>query len=148
MDSVVNRTAVIRPIAVAVLFTVVGEIIYFLLWGVIWFPAGELWRKVGWTATCGLAMGIVIGAVVLLLAMQSRKRPPALTVTGAVYAGVLLYCTALCLLIARSVGYFGANSDPALFIGGSVIPIIVSTGFYAWLVATENGAKALARIGL
>ena len=136
MDQVLSRVQMVRPITVAIALTITGEIIYFLLWGVVWFPEGDLWRKLGWTATCGLAMGATIGALVLLFVTGRFTGRRALAAAGAVYAGTLLYCTALCFLIARSVDYFGANSDPSLFVGGSVVPIVLTTVIYAWLVTS------------
>jgi len=61
---VLERSDFVRSIVVAVSFTFLGEMLIFLIWGVALFPTGVLWRKLVWTMTCGIAMGMTIGALV------------------------------------------------------------------------------------
>lgn len=58
------RSEFVRPIVLALALTVLGEVLIFGIWGVLLFPEGNLLRKLGWTLTCGVAMGAAIGALV------------------------------------------------------------------------------------
>jgi hypothetical protein len=41
----VQRSDFARPITVAISFTLFGEALIFLIWGIVLFPGGVLWRK-------------------------------------------------------------------------------------------------------
>ncbi len=140
MTNGLTHAQLLRPLSIAIAITLIGEAIYFVLWGVVWFPEGDLWRKAGWTATCGIAMGVVVGAAVLAFVHQHLPARRAFLWAGGIYAAVLSYCTGLCFLIAESVGYFGASSHPTLFIGGAVVPILLTAVAYAWLVTRRRVA--------
>lgn len=51
----------------AVVLNSIAEGVYVIVWGVILFPGGRLVGKAMWTATCGVAMGAVVGAATLLI---------------------------------------------------------------------------------
>jgi hypothetical protein len=143
----VTRKEMTRPIAVAVTLTVLGEVFYFIVWGLILFPEGETWVKAVWTATCGLGMGGTIGALVSWRVVGRFAARRAGVAAGAICFGVLAYCSFLCVGIGSATGYFGAHTHHALFIWGGLIPAFLSSFFYGWVLFSEGGTNLLDRVG-
>ena len=61
-----NIHALHRIFIIAVTLTTAAEIVYFTVWGLYLFPEGNVAGKLVWTLTCGIAMGLVIGALTYL----------------------------------------------------------------------------------
>jgi hypothetical protein len=149
MSSVLSqRPEFLRPIVVAVCLTWLGEILIFLIWGVTLLPGGALWRKFGWTMTCGVAMGLAIGALVNVFVTGRLHALAAAWSAGGIYFLVLSFCVGLCYQIDRAVGFFGANEAPLLFILGGLVPALVTGLFYGWVLYSSPGRSLLSRIGL
>ena len=144
----VERSDFVRPIVVAVSFTLFGEILMFFVWGVALFPTGVLWRKVVWTMTCGVGMGMTIGALVNVIVTGRLRLCAAAWMAGAIYFCVLAFCTALCYQIDLSVGFFGAQESPLLFILGGIIPAFLTSLVYSWFLYSQSGRSVLAHVGL
>lgn len=142
------RQEFVRPIVLAIFFTLAGEILIFLLWGVVLFPAGTLWRKLAWTMVCGLAMGATIGALVNVFVTGRQSGRPAGIAAGALYFGVLSLCVLICYEIDHAIGFFGAHEEPLLFILGGLVPAAITAVAYGWLLHAENGRAILSRCGL
>jgi hypothetical protein len=141
-------TGVHRPIVLAVLLTASGEAVIFIIFGVYLFPAGHLMAKAYWTGTCGLAMGLVIGAAVLVLERGlggGRMMPFA---GAGAYFAVLAYCVGLCFTLDRQFGYFGAIETPHLFVWSGLAAAALSAPVYAWCLYGANGRRLSAAIGL
>ena len=143
----VERAHLVRPTSVAVTLTVVGELFYFIVWGLILFPEGATWVKAVWTATCGVGMGAVIGALVVWLVVGRLSGRAAGIASGAIYFAVLAYCSFLCAGIGQATRYFGAHTHTALFVWGGLIPAFLSAFFYGWVLSTARGERLLARLG-
>ncbi len=147
-EDLLGRSDLVRPIAVAIVFTLVGEVLIFLIWGIGIFPKGTLWRKLVWTITCGVAMGATIGALVNLFVTGRLRTRTAAVTAAAIYFSVLAFCIGLCFEIALSVNYFGAREAPVLFIPGGLIPALVTSFGYSWLLYSDSGEAILTRVGL
>ena len=147
-EVLLKRSDFVRPIAAAVLFTLIGEILIFLIWGIALFPAGALWRKLAWTMTCGLAMGATIGALVNVFVTGRLRSYPAAVTAGTIYFSVLAFCTVFCYQIDLSVDFFGAREASVLFILGGLIPAFVTSIVYVWLLYSAPGQAMLGRVGL
>ena len=144
----VTRSDFTRPITVAITFTLFGEALIFLLWGVYLFPKGAIWHKAVWTGTCGLAMGATIGALVNVVVTGRMDGSTAAFWSGLLYFSVLALCTFLCFQIDLATGsHFGAWEAPLLFIAGGLIPALASGLVYSWLLYSETGANLLSRLG-
>ena len=144
----VQRSDFVRPITVAITFTLFGETLIFLIWGVLLFPGGNLWHKAIWTGTCGIAMGATIGGLVNVLVVGRLAGKKAAICSGAVYVAVLALCTLLCYRLDLALGsHFGAQKAPLLFLLGGLLPAFVSGVFYAWLLFSEEGGRLLSRFG-
>ncbi len=143
-----SRSDFVRPITVAITLTLLGEILLFLIWGVHLFPTGVLWHKAVWTATCGLAMGATIGALVNLVVVGRMRGKTAAFWSGLLYFSVLALCTFLCFEIDLATGsHFGAREAPLLFIAGGLVPALATSFVYAWLLFAETGTSVLSKFG-
>ena len=141
-----TRRDFVRPIVAAIFFTLVGEILIFFIWGIALFPAGPLWRKLGWTMTCGVAMGATIGALVNVFVTGRLRSSRAAVTAGVIYFSVLAFCTALCYQVDLSVDYFGAREAPVVFVLGGLIPAFLTSIAYAWLLYSVSGQSILSRV--
>lgn len=143
-----SRSDFIRPITLAMTFTIFGETLIFLLWGLYLFPGGVLWHKAVWTSVCGIAMGATIGSLVNLMVTGRLEQVRAAEVSSLLYFVVLAICTFLCFQIDLATGsHFGAQETPALFILGGLIPAFVTSFVYAWLLHSTDGTALLSRLG-
>lgn len=137
-----------RPITVGITFTLLGELLLFLIWGVHLFPNGDHWKKLGWTMSCGIAMGATIGALVTIIVSGRLKGGIAAITAGLIYFLVLASCTILCYRIDLAMGFFGAQAHPTLFIiTGGLIPAFLSSFLYSWLLYSESGRSFLTKVG-
>ena len=118
----------------AIALTSFAELIYFLVWGMMLFPGGSLAGKAVWTATCGVAMGSVIGAATLVLVEGRATGVAAIWATAAIMAVVGSYCAWLCSRIDARFDYFGGPENGALFILSGVIPAVVGGLIYGWWI--------------
>ena len=143
-----QRAQFVRPIVVAMALTIFGELLILYMWGIALFPAGSLASKLVWTVTCGIAMGATIGSLVNVF-VTGRIRPRiAALISSLIYFAVLSFCVGLCYQIDLSLRLFGAVEAPALFILGGLIPALLTSVLYGWLLHSARGQAALARVGL
>lgn len=126
----------------------VGEATYFVVWGLWLFPEGDVLAKLGWTVVCVVAMGAVIGAGVVAFVIDRQVGILAIVVTAVIYAAVLSICTVICANVDRHFDYFGGATEPTLFVLAGLIPAILSSGLYAWLLHSRRGQSILARVRL
>ncbi len=143
-----SRRDFVRPIILAIALTFLGEMAILLIWGRFLFPAGDFIAKLLWTAVCGLAMGATIGALVTLLVTGRLQGVRVILGTATLYLGVLSLCTLLCYQIDLDLNLFGARQAALLFIAGGMVPAVVSTFLYVWLLYSHKGRRFLARLGV
>ena len=113
-----TRREFVRPIVVATVLTLGGEMLVFLIWGLGLFPEGSLLSKFVWTATCGIAMGATIAALTIWLVAGRLDGHRAAAAASVVSFAVLAFCTFLCYRLDLSLDLFGARAAPELFISG------------------------------
>ncbi|AML53384.1 hypothetical protein [Falsihalocynthiibacter arcticus] len=126
----------------ATAFALIGmaEIFYFFFWGDYLFPGVSLAAKAVWVASCGIAMGAVIGAVTLLLVEGRTSGRAAILAGAAIVTTVGSYCAWLCSRVDAKFEYFGGPENGTLFILSGVIPAIAGGLLYGWwLYGREQG---------
>lgn len=133
-----TRLEALRPIVTAVGLTLFGEMAILPLWGAWLSPGGPVWPKLLWTATFGVAMGAMIGALTILF-VGGRMQNTA----GAIYTGERTYCTFLCFTIDPTLGLLAAREAPAMFILGRLISAAASAPTYVWLAVSDHGGRLL-----
>jgi len=144
-----TKTIEIRRIrtilGVAIAMTMLAEIIYFGVWGMMLFPAGNLFAKAAWTTVCGVGMGAVIGAGVLLM-VEGRRAFTAFLLSAAIMFTVGVACTVLCGQIDTTFNYFGGHSQPALFFMSGLVPAVLGGLFYGWVLYLPTGRAVFDRL--
>lgn len=143
-----RRTGYLRPITVAMALAAMGEAIYFVVWGLWLFPEGDVLAMAAWTATCVVAMGAVIGAGVIAFVVERVVGLAAVICSAAIYAVVLSACTLICASLDSHFDYFGGATAPTLFVLAGLIPAILTSGVYGWLLYSRAGNGILLRVGL
>ena len=123
-----------RTFIIAVTLTTTAELVYFTIWGLFLFPEGDVVGKLIWTMTCGIAMGLAIGAITYLWVEERFRGGEAVWGAALVMAAVGSYCAWLCSRIDIRFGYFGGAENSALFILSGVIPAVFGGLLYGWLV--------------
>ena len=135
-----HRATLILGVAIAL--TSLAEIFYFLVWGMVLFPGGSLAGKALWTATCGIAMGAVVGAVTLFAVEGRLSGAAAIWAGAAIMAFVGGYCAWLCSRIDARFDYFGGPENGTLFFLSGIVPAIVGGLLYGWwLYGKDERAK-------
>ena len=138
------RADFVRPVALALAFTMAGELLIFAIWGLWLFPAGPLWGKLGWTLTCGVGMGGTTGALVVLLVAGRLEGIKAGIAAAIIWTAVLAYCVVLCYRIDLEFGWFGAREAPVLFVHwGGLLPTALASLAYGWLLHSTRGRLIL-----
>ena len=126
------RAEAVRPIVLALAFTVLGEVGICAVWGLWLFPEGATLGKLAWTLTCGVGMGATIGAFAVLLIPGRLSGWKAVVTAACISMLVLGHCTFLCYYTDLAVGWFGAQEAPVLFvIWGGLVPAIFKKHSFA-----------------
>lgn len=143
------RPAFVRPILAAIVLTVIGEAVIFLIWRFVLFPGQSLWIMAAWAAICGVSLGAVIGAFVNVFVTGRTTGRAAFALTALIWFALLAACMYLCYRVDLATGgRFGAGDAPGLFLSSGLIPAFVASFLYAWLVTCTKGQGMLSRIGL
>lgn len=127
-----NRMTMILGLAVGM--TMLAELFYFIVWGLVLFPGGSVFNKAIWTLTCGIGMGAVIGAIVLVLVEGKAMGRAAIFQAAIAMFAVGAYCGLLCSGIDASFNYFGGADNTVLFVAASVFPAAVGGVLFGWLL--------------
>ncbi len=142
MDKAGTRWLFIRPIAFAVLMTVLAEAVYLIVWGLILFPEGSVAGKITWTLTCGIAMGSVIGAATIVLVTGRLEGVRAFWSAAIIFFTVGATCALLCSQIDARFNYFGGSEHAMLFVLSGVIPAAVGGLLYGWLLYGSSDQRS------
>ncbi|REJ76282.1 MAG: hypothetical protein DWQ47_11780 [Acidobacteria bacterium] len=139
-----------RPVILGIVFSMTAELVIFILWGLILFPAGNIFYKFLWAVVfCGTGMGATIGAMIQLFVignLNGLKAIVACTLLSVVVLGIA--CNLLCLNLDSHFHYFGGIEDPYFFIGGGIVLAALSGALAGWLMFTAKGMKVLDRVGI
>ena len=114
--------------------TLVAELVYLVVWGMYLFPGGSLLGKMTWTATCGIAMGAVVGSVILLFVETRASGRRAVIFAALSMTAVGGFCAWLCSRIDIRFDYFGGPENAILFIASGVLPAVAGGLLLGWLL--------------
>jgi hypothetical protein len=139
-----------RPIVVSLGVCIFGELLLFILYGIVLFPQGNLLYKFLWTVVfCGIGMGATVGAFVNLFIIDKYSGIKAIIFTILLSLATLgVLCNLLCLQLDLHFHYFGAETNPILFLIGSIPGSIVAGVVIALLLFSRKGDKILHRFSL
>lgn len=136
------RRRYLRPLRLAILFSVLGESTIFVVWGLLLYPEGNVPKKFLWTIVfCGLGMGGALGSLVALLVVDRLSGWRAVAATVSLSTPVLgVGCNLLCLELDQHFLYFGGAENSPLFIWDGVVMSAVGGAALGWLCFTEAGS--------
>jgi predicted MFS family arabinose efflux permease len=138
----------VRPLAVATGFTVAGEAMVFVYWGLILHPGGDVVDKLIWTTTCAIGMGGTTGLMAGFIVGERYEGTVAAIISALCYVIVLAAGILVSYKIDTALDLFGVTHDPQLFILTGVVPTLLTAPLYGWLLHGNAGRALLSRIGL
>jgi hypothetical protein len=141
-----TREMFIRPLIISLLFTVVGEFLLLVIYGIILFPDGNMIYKVLWTLVfCGIGMWATLGTSINLFIIGRYAGLKAILVTILLSFLIMgVACDLLCLNLDLHFNYFGAQINPLLFsTGGMLGSLIAGAGIGGLLFSTNTGISKL-----
>ena len=138
-----SRSSLLRPIKLSILFSVAGEFVIFVVWGMILFPYGSWLHKLLWTLLfCGVGMGSAIGAVVAIFIVGRLRGAAAIAATTVASVALLgVACNLLCLALDEHFHYFGGESHGEMFIWNGIVMAALGGLLVGWLCFTERGSR-------
>lgn len=139
-----------RPIIICLLGATLSEVGIFLIFGLLLFPEGDWVSKFLWTVVfCGVGMGSVLGAAIILFVQDRLTEWNAILATTAWSTALLgIGCNLLCYrLDANYFEYFGGQDNAALFLGNGLIMATVGGFAAGWLLFSVQGMRLLTRLG-
>lgn len=140
-----------RPLILGIAGSMAAELVIFVVWGLILYPAGDPLVKFLWTVVfCGMSMGAVVGAMIVVFVVDRLDGAAAIAATAMTAAVVLGgACNTLCYrLDAHYFHYFGGEQNPVLFIINGVVMAAIGGAGIGALMFTARGRAWLERVGL
>ena len=140
----------LRPLKLAIIFSVLGEAAILLIWGVILYPEGSLLHKFLWTIVfCGIGMGAAAGVFIDFLVVGKLNGLPAIIATAFISFVLLgLFCNFLCFNLDMHFDFFGGHNTPNSFIWNGIVMATLGGIFVGWLCFTDKGNKILNKYGI
>lgn len=138
----------IRPLALAAVFTVPGEAMLFVFWGMVLYPDGDMVAKLLWTAASGVGTAVAIGLMVGFIVGGRYEGTIAGIISSFCYATVLVAAILISYEVDVALDVFGVRRDPMGFVLTGVVPTFLTTPLYGWLLHGKAGKALLSRIGL
>jgi hypothetical protein len=144
------RKLYIRPLTISLFFSVVGELLLLMIYGIILFPEGNILYKVLWTLVfCGIGMGATLGAGINLFIVGRYEGTKAVLLTILLSFLIMgVACDLLCLNLDLHFNYFGAQDSPLLFSAGGVVGALIAGTGIGGLLFSVKGRSILDRIGI
>lgn len=144
------RKQYVRPLWIGIALSVTGELLIFLVFGVMLFPAGNILNKFLWTVVfCGVGMGASLGALIDLLVVGRWQGLPAIAATASLSVFLLgMACNLLCLNLDQHFYYFGGTDHLVLFLANGIVMAALGGVVAGMLLFTEQGRGFLDRLGL
>ena len=137
-----------RPMIVSLAVCIFGELLLFIIYGVVLFPQDNLIYKFLWTVICGIGMGATFGAFVNLFIIDKYIRIKAITLTILLTLATLgIICNRLCFQLDLHFHYFGAETNPILFNSGSIAESMVAGLVIALLLFSVKGDMVFHELG-
>jgi hypothetical protein len=144
------RKLYIRPLIISLFFSVVGEFLLLVIYGIILFPDGNMMYKVLWTlGFCGVGMGATLGAGINLFIVGRYSGTKAILLTILLAFLIMgIACDLLCLNLDLHFNYFGARASPLLFSAGGVIGSLIGGAGIGASLFSEKGRSIMSRFGI
>lgn len=143
------KKQLLRPVKLGILFSVLGEVVIFLIWGLWLYPEGDILQKFLWSIVfCGVGMGATVGVVVSWWVEGKFWGKPAIVACGLISFVILgLFCNFLCSQFDMHFNYFGSALTPNLFIINGMVMSIFGGALLGWLNFSYRGIKLLEKFG-
>ncbi len=144
-----TRKMFLRPVIVSLGFSVIGEFLLLIIYGILLFPGGNMVYKVLWTLFfCGIGMGTTLGAFINLFVIGRYSGRQAILITILLTFLVMgVACDLLCLNLDRHFHYFGAEANPLLFSLGAILGSVIAGAGIGGLLFSRTGNSILAKLG-
>jgi len=145
-----TRKIFIRPLIVSLGFSVIGEFLLLIIYGIILFPDGNMIYKVLWTLVfCGIGMGATLGTFINLFVSGRYSGRKAILLTILLAFLVMgAACDLLCLNLDMHFNYFGAQTNPLLFSIGGVLGSIIAGAGIGGLLFSKTGQSLMVKTGI
>lgn len=143
------KKQLLRPVKLGILFSVLGEAVIFIVWGLWLYPEGNIVQKFLWTIVfCGVGMGATIGVFISSI-VESRYWGRQAIIACIIISFLILglFCNVLCFQLDMHFNYFGSSSTPNLFIINGIVMSIFGGALLGWLNFSYRGIKLLERLG-
>lgn len=146
----VDRLLYLRPLRLAILVSMAGELAVFLVFGLLLNGTHNWEMKLLWTVGfCGIGMGSSLGAFIDLLIVGRWTGTPAMLGTCALSTLILgIGCNVLCWRLDLGLHYFGGAEHPSLFLTSGVVGGAVAGIALGALLFTEVGRRWQAHWGI
>jgi len=144
------RKMFIQPLIISLLFSVGGEFLLLVIYGIVLFPEGNMMYKVLWTlGFCGIGMGATLGTGISLFIIGRYAGPKAILLTILLSFLIMgVACDLLCLNLDLHFNYFGAQTHPLLFSAAGLLGSLIAGAGIGGLLFSERGRSTLEGIGL
>lgn len=144
------RRQYLRPLWLAIIFSMAGELIVFLFFGLMLSGPDNWLIKLVWAVGfCGIGMGSAVGASVDLLIVSRMDGLRAIAATCLLSTAILgVACNLLCWQLDHGLHYFGGAEHPALFLVSGIVAAVAGGTGIGMLLFTESGESWLDRRGL
>ena len=145
-----TRKLFIRPLIVSLGFSVIGEFLLLILYGIILFPDGNMIYKILWTlGFCGIGMGATLGTSINLFIIGRYSRLKAILLTTLLAFLIMgVACDLLCLNLDLHFNYFGAQTNPLLFSAGGMLGSLIAGAGIGGLLFSKTGQSIMERLGI
>ncbi|MEZ2415000.1 hypothetical protein ACA086_08535 [Muriicola sp. E247] len=149
-SSNISANEILRPLKLSILFSILGEAVIFVVWGVLLYPEGNLLHKFLWTIVfCGFGMGAAIGSIIALFVVGKWKGVYAVIFCAELSGIVLgLFCNYLCFYLDMHFDYFGGKETPLLFVINGTVIATLGGALVGWLCFTEKGKRVLNKLNM
>jgi vacuolar-type H+-ATPase subunit I/STV1 len=137
-----------RPLVLAALFTLPGAAAAFVFWGMLVNPGGNVLAQLFCAVASGIGMTLAIGLMVGFIVSGRYEGAIAGVISSFCYATVMIAVILICYEVDMALDLFGARRDPALFVMTSVVPALLTTPIYGWLLHGKLGKAIFTRLGL
>lgn len=138
----------VRPTVVAAVFILPGEAMVWLFRGPHLQTDGDLTAEIVLSLAVGPAMAIAIGLMVGFTVGERHHGLVAGTIASLCYATVTVATILLGFELDTEFDLFRVTENPALFFATVVMPFLVSTPLYGWLLHSRIGDCILSRLRL
>ncbi len=139
-----------RPLIVGLFLATFGELMIFLIFGVLLYPEGNLMSKFLWTVLfCGVGMGSALGTIIDLAVVGRLNGKAAIIACTVISIAILGFgCNFLCFNLDQHFHYFGGQDSPRLFIINGIVMSAIGGALGGWLLFTDSGSRILDKLGV